>query len=527
MVLEYDEIVSIEEMGEGEIFDLEVPETNCYFANDILHHNSGKDRTIAKLALYIVYKLLCLKNPHKYLREKYNASIGDDDNIDIANMSINARQAQNVFFKKFKSLLKKCTNPNTGRNWFAERGVDLRDGYDVQNTEVRFPYNITCHSLNSETNTGEGLNIFWAIIDEFGSFPAQKAFELLDAIQDSVISRFPEVGKVCIMSYKYYENDPMHVLYEKGKNEERIFSSRHSTWDVNIQRPKKDFAAKYRKNPEKSKMTYECLGGSTEGGYVSKKYMLNYMFDPKYENPVKGDLLSVDGALLGNLQFKPWFRGSEGRLYAIHFDLGTGNVQKKNDCVGFAMSHVDKMYPRFDEKLKKDLFKEGIMVEMTSDEVARKGVVTDLSLQILAGKGGEVQLSDLRKFVVRLKTQLNFNIIFVTYDGWQSKDSIQIMNQQGIYADEFSVDKSNDAYESWKELMYQQLWKCHPQDIANREAKELVINEKGKVDHPEKSWERMITENNDHGSKDLIDAIVASGKKAYESFNLEPDIYFG
>ncbi len=63
---------------------------------------SGKDRMNAKILAYVAYKLTNLKNPQKFLREKYNASIGDDDNIDLTNMSINARQAQNVFFKKFK-----------------------------------------------------------------------------------------------------------------------------------------------------------------------------------------------------------------------------------------------------------------------------------------------------------------------------------------------------------------------------------------------------------------------------------------
>jgi len=37
----YDEVMSIEEVGEIEMFDFEIPGTNCYFANGILVHNSG------------------------------------------------------------------------------------------------------------------------------------------------------------------------------------------------------------------------------------------------------------------------------------------------------------------------------------------------------------------------------------------------------------------------------------------------------------------------------------------------------
>ena len=78
------------------------------FNNDIFEFHafwgkgSGKDRSVAKYQAYLIYKLMCLKNPQRFLRETYGCSIADGDAIDLANMSINARQAQNVFFKKFK-----------------------------------------------------------------------------------------------------------------------------------------------------------------------------------------------------------------------------------------------------------------------------------------------------------------------------------------------------------------------------------------------------------------------------------------
>jgi len=120
---------------------------------------SGKDSNIAKVIVYAAYKLKCLRNPQKYFRDKYGCSIGDHDQIDLVNMSINARQAQNVFFKKLKAYVRNCKNPRTGNNWFVEKGMDIRDGYDIQNTEIKFSNSISAHSLNSETHTGEGLNI--------------------------------------------------------------------------------------------------------------------------------------------------------------------------------------------------------------------------------------------------------------------------------------------------------------------------------------------------------------------------------
>ena len=495
---------------------------------------SGKDRTISKIQLYLVYKMMCLKNPHWFLREKYGCSIGDDDALDIVNMSINARQAQNVYFKKFKSLLKMCKNPRTGRNWFGEKGVDLREGYDIQNTEVRFPHSITAHSLNSETNTGEGLNILLATIDEFGSFPFEKAFEMLDAIRDTVISRFPQVGKVCVISYKYYNNDPMDTVYRKEKDNPRVYSSKKATFEVNLNITKEKLASQYSRNPEKAKMTYECEGGETEGGYVTKKYMLSYMFSPQYLNPFKGDVTSIDASLLNSLSMKQEFlqagMDGSGRMYAIHVDLATGRKDLKNDCAGLAMSHVEPMFPKIDEKMKKDLYSEGIVVDFLSQDselaVSRKGVVTDLAIQLTSKAGTEIQFSDVRKFILKLKT-LGFNIAKVTFDGWESRDSIQILNEQGIITEKFSVDKNNEAYDTWKELMYQQLFKTYPNMIAQREAKELTIGDNGKIDHPVESWDRYMMENVEYGSKDVIDAIVASGKIAYDTFSLGSGVFFG
>jgi hypothetical protein len=173
---------------------------------------------------------------------------------------------------------------------------------------------------------------------------------------------------------------------------------------------------------------------------------------------------------------------------------------------------------------------EGIIIEFSEDvnsePMARKGVITDLALQIVAPTGSEIQFSDLREFVLMLK-KLGWNIVFVTFDGWESRDSIQILNQNGIDAYQSSVDRDNKAYDLWKELMYQQLWKCYPQPIANREAKELVIGVNGKIDHPEKSWERFLSEGTDRGSKDVMDSIAGAVQCAYEKIPIEADIYFG
>jgi hypothetical protein len=495
---------------------------------------AGKDMMIAKEITYVAYKLGCLKNPQRFLREVYGASIGDGDAIDLINMSFNARQAQDVFFKKLKVQVFNCINPTTGRNWFEEQGMNVKDQYDIQTNTIKFPYNITAHSLNSESYSGEGLNTFIANVDEFGQFDPKKAFDLLDSIESTVASRYGDVGKVQIFSYKYYNNDPMDILFKKSAGKPKIYQSHKATWQVNPLRTKEHFSKFYMRNPEKAAMMFECKGGEETGGYITKKYMLKKMFDPAYANPIKGHPDSVHGDQINNIEFEDWFyKNNTGKLYAIHVDLATGSKSKNNDCVGIAMVHVESMYAKIDKKLQDDLLKEGINVQITgsatgdSMDVVRKGVVVDLALQVTARLNSEVQMSDIRQFIIQLKRKYKFNILFVSYDGWESRDSVQILRQEGIDAFNFSVDKDNGAYETWKELMYQQLCKCYPNSIAEREAKELIISDKGKVDHPEKSYARELAEGIDNGSKDVMDAIVGAAKTAYEKMGVEPDIFFG
>ena len=71
-----------------------------------LGKGSGKDFVSTVACAYVVYKMLCLKDPAIY----YGKPAGDA--IDIINVAVNAQQAKNVFFKGFKSKIERST-------WFA------------------------------------------------------------------------------------------------------------------------------------------------------------------------------------------------------------------------------------------------------------------------------------------------------------------------------------------------------------------------------------------------------------------------
>jgi len=254
---------------------------------------SGKDRTAAKILTYVIYKLMCMRNPMKVLSAGAVDVPTVDDKLEIANVCINAKLAEKVFFKYFTIMLRACKNPKTGKNWFVERGLDLRR--DVHKRDVEFPKNITAHSLDSEKYTGEGLNLFFVIFDEIAGFDVNRASELYDALVSTCRSRFPKFMKILLLSYKRSDADFMNLRYEVSENEPRVFRSRHSTWEVNIKRTKEDFIEDYLKEPQTAQRIYECLGRtSAKDAFIRQTVRISQVINNSgMSNPFKNDIIST------------------------------------------------------------------------------------------------------------------------------------------------------------------------------------------------------------------------------------------
>ena len=134
-------------------------------------------------------------------------------------------------------------------------------------------------------------------------------------------------------------------------------------------------------------------------------------------------------------------------------------------------------------------------------------IVFDMLMRIHAPSGSEIMLSDMRKILYRLKRDLRFDLRMVTFDGFQSTDSIQLLRKQRISTDYLSVDRSKQPYEDLREGIYEERV-LFPRyltalnevdvDLVNIAYRELTqLTDVGlKIDHPPK------------GSKDVADAMA-------------------
>lgn len=175
----------------------------------------------------------------------------------------------------------------------------------------------------------------------------------------------------------------------------------------------------------------------------------------------------------------------------IHVDIGlTG------DALGFAMGHVAGMvkHERTDE--------EGIL-----STVVNPFIIIDLMLRVTCSPGGEVDLAKVRGFIQFLKRI--YPIQRVTFDRFQSDDSIQILKKVGIESGHQSMDKTDEAYLTLRSALFDRRIAMYAYEKfqdelldLERDVKLRRVGRAGRVDHPTRSSK------GGKGSKDVSDAVA-------------------
>lgn len=182
-------------------------------------------------------------------------------------------------------------------------------------------------------------------------------------------------------------------------------------------------------------------------------------------------------------QWRPLLNPTHPRY--IHVDIGlTG------DALGIAMGHVAGTV-----KLEREL-PDGSVSPLNHPFIA-----IDLMLRVETTPGGEVDLAKVRSFIQYLARL--FAIRKVTFDGFQSADSIQILKKAGMEVGKLSVDRNDEAYLSLRSAMFDRRMAYANYKPFLDEVLDLERDSKaGKVDHPTKAT------TGGKGRKDVADAVA-------------------
>jgi hypothetical protein len=463
-----------------------------YTKNEIilqLGKGSGKDFVSTVACAYVVYKLLCLKDPARYFGKP------SGDAIDIINVAINAEQAKNVFFKGFKNKIEKSP-------WFAGK-------YEAKVNSIDFNKSITVYSGHSERESHEGLNLFMAVLDEISGFATEvgtgneqgkTADNIYKAFRGTVDSRFPDLGKVVLLSFPRYNGDFISKRYEdvimeketierrhkfiineelpEGPDNEfeivweedhilsykypRMFALKRPTWEVNPTRKIDDFKIAFLTDLGDAMMRFLCTPTYSSDAFFKQKDKLEKCMTLR--NP-------VDNYRRFDLTFKP----DPDKIYYVHADLA-----QKHDKCAVAIAHVERW----------------VNVQVIKDyEQVAPIVIVDAVAWWEPKVEGPVDLSEVKKWIMNLRRE-GFNIGMVTFDRWQSFDIQQELKAVGMRTDTVSVAKKH--YEDLAMMIYEERIAMPYIPLLLDEMSELKIMKNNRIDHPRKK------------SKDLADAVCGA-----------------
>ena len=455
-----------------------------------LGKGSGKDYCSTISVAYIVHLLLCLKDPATY----YGKPPGDS--IDIINIAINAQQASNVFFKGFKTRIDRSP-------WFVGKYTDKA-------SEIKFNKAITVHSGHSEREAWEGYNVIVVILDEISGFAienttghdqAKTGDAIYDMYRASVDSRFPDFGKVILLSFPRFKNDYIQQRYEAVIAEKEVvarvkklklddelpdgiegnefevqweedhiksyvypktFALKRPTWEVNPTKRIEDFTVAFHKNMVDALGRFACMPSEAVDAFFKSR--------DKIEKSFNKPALAVDQ--FGRLE--EWFKPEEGKEYFIHVDLA-----QKHDHCAVSMAHVDRW----------------VNVKITNDYSQPAPIVNVDSVRYWTPTPDKsVDFSEVKDHILALRTR-GFKIRMCTFDRWNSHDMMQQLQAYGINTEILSVAKKH--YDDMAMIVLEERLNGPHIPLLIDELLQLKIM-RDKVDHPRK------------GSKDLADAVCGA-----------------
>ena len=508
---------------------------------------TGKTVTVVVCLCYLLYLIMCLKNPQEFF--KFN----EGTEITIAFCNITLDLAEGVAFETMHEYLR--ASP-----WFMERG------FVTGKKKLRYnpPHNIT---LSFGSNAGHflGKQIYAALLDEVDfTRSALKGVDVLTAqngimntytaIKERINSRFiidgKQYGRMFLVSSKKSEHDFLESYVRKmlasPEEAQKMLVVDEPQWVV---KPSDRYSGKKFKIAVGNKLLTSHII-SDDNTEEDIKTLVNQGYQI-LEVPVEmkqSFVLNIDTALM-NLAgisvvgttsyfnyalFKRCYLTNVTKPFPLEvLEIGLHDDQQIINYFNPDVIPDDlKVKPQFlhlDTSLKGDITgisdtaitgKKRTKIYAGAEEIetTEKCYRHLFTIGIKAPKGDEISLEKSRQFIYALK-RLGFNIKRVSLDGFQSADTRQILESNGIEAIIQSMDKLKDGeqpgYSTARSAMNDgRVGMIQYEKLEDELVRLQKDNQTGKIDHPI------------DGSKDLADSFAGSiyNASTYEdedTFDLE------
>lgn len=486
----------------------------------------------------VLYEISCLQDPFATF------GLARDTNLSVICLSVNEALAVKVAFENIATKIK--ASP-----YFSEHF-----SFKPTKKELRFPNNIWVAARATTDTSALGLNAVSALLDETNFMPTKgkqsermgyvdHAEVIYNSIQRRMKSRLLKKGKLpgmlFIVSSKKTNDDFTARRIRASKEDATVFVRDYALWDV--------------KRENYSDETFTVIVGSDqtpsrilepiEVASVKAKPPENALvidvpedFRPDFESDLEGAIRDLAGC--ATVAISPFIHRREKILEAVQQDIklyGTNrhpfsvmtydpskggsfvwekmikDVEERqlmgpvatlrrpiinpqaprhihidpalrNDALGFCMAHISKWVDVI-RRSERGQYMERAPV-----------YVVDLILQVTPPAGDEIILGDIRRLIYELHAH-GYMITNVSLDSFQSRDTLQQLQQKGFNAEMVSVDTSLEPYDTLKTALYENRLFVYDYPVLTKELQQLEKDAlRRKVDHPPK------------GSKDCADALA-------------------
>lgn len=489
----------------------------------------GKSEIAITCMLYIMYRLMCLRNPHEY----YNLKV--TERFAFAFMNITKKLSEDIGINKFQSTIQ--LSP-----WFLARGeISQRN-----NLPYWTPPDYINIIIGSQPSHVIGQPILAAFFDEIDfirnqdvDIQKERAKDMLDTAIGGMKTRFTNRG-----------NNPGLIILASSKRSDKSFLETHMrmslenepnniiivdepTWNI---RPQSEYSGK---------KFNVALGNKFLASQViaDDDHNLQYWTDKGYS------ILQVP------IEYKSKFLEEIDRALADYAGIASSELTKYisgerfNSCksekiknlftrdiieVGNSPTDSQQYYDYVDlDRLDNDMRRRPLYIHLdmsvSGDKTGIAGIwikgkkqVNEgepdanslfyqlaFSVAVKAPKGYQVSFEKNRKFIIWLRDQ-GFNIKGITADTFQSYDTLQELKSKGFECDTLSVDRVEPQsricrpYQYFKTTIYENRFVLYKEDcsLLTEEVINLERNaNSGKIDHPD---------NGRFGSKDCSDAVAGA-----------------
>ena len=500
--------------------NLTVNYNNCIFSGC---RGIGKSELSVAICCYMMYKVMCLKNPREYFRLKPTETIA------FAFMNITQELSEDIGISKFQNTVQ--LSP-----WFMSHG-SLEGRKNVKWVPPEY-INII---IGSQAKDVIGQAVLFAFFDEISFIRNQDidrqkaiAIDMINTAIGGMKTRFVYQGKsealLILASSKRSEKSFLEVHMKKKLETEgdNLFLVDEAIWNV---KPEGTYCGKTfdvalgNKFLPSQVLTDKDSEDTTS--WINKGYKILKVpieFRPEFLNDI--DRALCDFAGISSSELSKYISGEawndtkneslQNPFVKEIIEVGNAPDDTSEYYDFFDLNNVDKnlmnrpLYIHMDMSVSGD--KTGIAgVWIKSKDVAKEGRNPSNELRfrlafavsVKAPKGRQISFKKNRNFIYWLRSK-GFNIKGVSTDSFQSVDTGQELQGKGytykvISVDRVDTDKVNKPYQYFRSCIYEKRIETFNDEVLSGEIIDLERNiNSGKVDHPA------------GGAKDQSDAVCGA-----------------